>query len=60
MVYVGGGSFTMGATAEQGSDAYKEEMPAHRVTLSSYYIGQTEVTQELWQAVMGSNPSRFT
>ena len=60
MVYVGGGSFTMGATVEQGKDAYKEEMPTHRVKLSSYYIGQTEVTQELWQAVMGSNPSRFS
>ena len=31
----------------------------HNVTLSSYYIGQTEVTQELWKAVMGSNPSYF-
>ena len=59
MVPVQGGTFTMGATAEQGSDAYYWEKPAHKVTLSSYYIGQTEVTQELWTAVMGSNPSRF-
>ena len=60
MVYVEGGTFTMGATAEQGSDAYDDgERPAHSVTLSSYYIGQTEVTQALWQAVMGSNPSDF-
>ena len=59
MVYVQGGTFTMGATSEQGSDAEDDEKPAHSVTLSSYYIGQTEVTQELWQAVMGSNPSRF-
>ena len=59
MVPVEGGTFTMGATAEQGSDAFDGEKPAHKVTLSSYYIGQTEVTQELWTAVMGSNPSEF-
>ena len=59
MVPVEGGTFTMGATAEQGKDADKDEKPAHEVTLSSYYIGQTEVTQELWTAVMGSNPSKF-
>ena len=57
MVEVRGGTFTMGATSEQGSEAYDIEKPAHSVTLSSYYIGKTEVTQELWQAVMGSNPS---
>lgn len=59
MFYVPGGTFTMGATSEQGSDAYDDEKPTHQVTLSSYSIGQTEVTQELWQAVMGSNPSYF-
>lgn len=59
MVAVEGGTFTMGATSEQGSDAYDDEKPAHQVTLSDYYIGETEVTQELWQAVMGSNPSNF-
>lgn len=57
MVPVEGGTFTMGATSEQGSAADSDESPTHSVTLSSYYIGQTEVTQELWQAVMGSNPS---
>ena len=59
MVEVKGGTFTMGATSEQGSDAESNEKPAHNVTLSSYYIGETEVTQELWKAVMGKNPSRF-
>ena len=59
MVYVAGGSFTMGCTGEQGNDCYDDEKPAHLVTLSSYYIGQTEVTQGLWYAVMGSNPSGF-
>ena len=60
MVAVQGGKFTMGATAEQGSDAHDSEKPAHQVTLSGYSIGQTEVTQELWKAVMGSNPSYFS
>ena len=60
MVNVEGGTFTMGATPEQGDDATNYEKPAHQVTLSSYSIGQTEVTQALWLAVMGSNPSDFT
>ena len=59
MIRVDGGTFTMGATSEQGSDADDDEKPAHQVTLSSYYIGETEVTQALWEAVMGSNPSHF-
>ena len=57
MIAVEGGTFTMGATAEQGSDADCNERPTHRVTLSSYLIGKTEVTQKLWEAVMGYNPS---
>lgn len=57
MIRVEGGTFTMGATPEQGGEAENDEKPAHEVTLSPYFIGQTEVTQELWQAVMGSNPS---
>ncbi len=57
MVRVEGGTFRMGATSEQENDADSNEKPVHSVTLSSYYIGKTEVTQALWQAVMGSNPS---
>ena len=60
MVKVIGGMFLMGATDEQGSDANDWEKPVHTVTLSNYSIGRTEVTQELWQAVMGTNPSSFT
>ena len=59
MIYVNGGTFMMGATSEQGSDASDSEKPAHSVTLSSFSIGQTEVTQDLWEAVMGTNPSCF-
>jgi formylglycine-generating enzyme required for sulfatase activity len=57
VVYVSGGTFMMGATSEQGSDAKDDEKPAHSVTLSSYYIGKYEVTQEEWTAIMGDNPS---
>ena len=57
MVAVKGGTFTMGGTSEQGSDAYGDEKTTHSVTLSDYYIGKFEVTQELWEAVMGSKPS---
>ena len=59
MVYVEGGTFKMGATSEQKSEAGLDEIPAHKVILSSFSIGRYEVTQEEWQAVMGSNPSYF-
>jgi len=57
MVRVDGGSFMMGATAEQGSQANADEKPAHRVQVSSFYIGKYEVTQAEWKAVMDENPS---
>ena len=59
MIAVKGGTFTMGGTFEQGGDCLYDEKPTHSVTLSDYYIGKFEVTQELWQAVMGNNPSYF-
>lgn len=60
MIRVPEGSFKMGATEEQGINEYMTEPvnDVHDVTLSSYYIGETEVTQGLWKAVMGDNPSR--
>jgi formylglycine-generating enzyme required for sulfatase activity len=57
MVKVDGGTFVMGATPEQDNDPRDNEKPAHQVTLSPYYIGETEVTQELWKAVTGKSPS---
>ncbi|MDR3236269.1 MAG: SUMF1/EgtB/PvdO family nonheme iron enzyme [Prevotellaceae bacterium] len=60
MVFVAGGTFTMGCTGEQGSDCESNENPAHNVTLSDFHIGKYEVTQVQWIAVMGSNPSYFT
>ena len=58
MVKVDDGTFTMGAD-DDDLDAADDETPAHQVTLSSYYICKYEVTQSLWQEVMGSNPSYF-
>ena len=60
MIAVEGSTFQMGATSEQGSDADSDEKPVHSVPLSDYYIGETEVTQELWTAVMGNNPSYYS
>ena len=59
MVKVEAGTFMMGATSEM-KDPYDWEKPVHQVTLTNdYYMGKYEVTQALWEAVMGSNPSHF-
>ena len=57
MVKVEGGTFTMGATPEQGTEPQPNEKPAHEVAVEDFFIGQTEVTQELFEAVLGFNPS---
>lgn len=57
MIRVEGGTFKMGATPEQEAYASPNEKPVHDVTLSDYYIGETEVTRELWTAVMGPDQS---
>ena len=59
MVPVEGGTFMLGHD-EQSDDDFAADGPAHEVTVGSYYIGETEVTQALWTAVMGTNPSKFT
>ena len=53
---VKGGTFQMGAFHKQGADS--DELPVHQVRVNDFYLGETEVTQELWQAVMGKNPSK--
>lgn len=59
MVRVEAGTFMMGATPEM-EEPYDWEKPPHQVTLTDdFYIGKYEVTQALWQAVMGNNPSKF-
>jgi formylglycine-generating enzyme required for sulfatase activity len=59
MVFIQGGTFSMGCTGEQGEDCYDSEKPVHQVTLSNFYIGKYEVTQAQWEAIMGNNPSSF-
>lgn len=62
---VQGGTYWMGAQQddENGQNydpqCYAEETPPHQVTMSGFYMGKYEVTQELWRAVMGNNPSTF-
>ncbi len=58
LVFVRGGTFTMGCTSDQ-KDCYDDEKPSHQVTLGDFYIGRYEVTQRQWKKVMGSNPSSF-
>ena len=58
MVFVKGGTFTMGCTSEQ-SDCDDDEKPTHQVTLNDYYIGKYEVTQKQWKEIMGSYPSEL-
>lgn len=59
MIGVQGGTFLMGTTIDQYYRSEIDEYPCHNVALNTFYIGETEVTQELWQAVMGVNPSNF-
>ena len=54
MIAVEGGSFMMGDSSE-----VENCCPVHKVTLSNYYIGETEVTQALWYAVMQAKPMAF-
>ena len=63
LIYVDGGTFLMGAQGKDpdepnyDTDAERNEGPVHNVTLDAFYIGETPVTQSLWRAVMGNNPS---
>ena len=59
MVFVAGGTFTMGCTFEQGVECGFDEKPTHEVQLTGFNISKYEVTQSLWRQVMGNNPSRF-
>lgn len=54
MVYVKGGCFQMGDKTGEGDE---DERPAHEVCVSDYYISKTEVTQELFEKVMGYIPA---
>ncbi len=52
MLWIPGGSFQMGT-----SDGEADEQPVHHVTLSGFWLGENELSQGLFQAVMGRNPS---
>ena len=58
MVLVEGGTYMMGNPDRDRNDEYAKDVP-HEVTLSSFYICKYEVTEALWTAVMGSNPSGY-
>ncbi len=61
LVWVEGGTFTMGSNTARGvSHHYDATRPEHTVTVGSFFVGRTEVTQGMWRAVMGENPSKFT
>jgi formylglycine-generating enzyme required for sulfatase activity len=56
-VWIPPGTFQMGCSVED-TECEDNEKPAHRVTITrGFWIGQTEVTQEAWKKVMGTNPS---
>ena len=60
MVWVEGGTFTMGSNDARGvSHHYESTRPEHRVTVSGFYMARYEVTQGVWKAVKGDNPSKF-
>lgn len=59
MISVEGGTFDLGATPEQGLYAAFDEKPSIQVTVSSFYLAEVPVTQALWTAIMGDNPSHF-
>ena len=54
MVYVEGGTFTMGCTGEQGGECENDESPSRQTTVGSFYMGMLEVTQGQWEKVMGT------
>jgi formylglycine-generating enzyme required for sulfatase activity len=58
MVFVKGGTYTMGCTSEQ-NDCGNDEKPTHQITLNDFQIGKYEVTQKQWTTIMGKNPSYF-
>ena len=58
MKLIAGGTFTMGGSLE-GIDYKNNELPAHSMKVESFYMSEYEVTQQLWTAIMGTNPSEF-
>jgi len=60
LAWIPPGKFLMGSSRELDIQSYEDESPRHEVTITkAFYLGIYEVTQEQWERVMGSNPSRF-
>lgn len=59
LVMVKGGCYQMGDVFGEGNKDVPDETPVHEVCVNDFYLGKYEVTQELWQKVMGENPSKF-
>jgi eukaryotic-like serine/threonine-protein kinase len=58
MVKIPAGKFTMGSPPSE-KDRQNDESPQHQVTVPEFFLGQTLVTQEQWQVLIGNNPSKF-
>lgn len=59
MVRIEGGTMTIGSTPEQNDNAESNELPAHAITLPTYYIARFPITQNIWESVMGYNKSQY-
>ena len=59
MVFIEGGSFTMGSSPDEPGRNSDREGPQHQVTVSSFFMGKHPVTQKEYQEIMGTNPSNF-
>ena len=59
-ILISAGTFEMGCTSEQEDDCLDREKPVHKVKITKdFYLMESEVTQGLYERVMGENPSRF-
>jgi formylglycine-generating enzyme required for sulfatase activity len=59
MVFVKGGTFTMGSSSSETLMHDARNKPAHEMTVSDFYISKYEVTQEEFESITGNNPSRY-
>ncbi|WP_461247019.1 SUMF1/EgtB/PvdO family nonheme iron enzyme, partial [Treponema sp. R6D11] len=59
VIWIPGGTYLMGSPASEKGHK-NSEVPQHEITLSGFYMGKYEITQDQYRAVMGSNPSEFS
>ena len=58
-ILVKGGAFEMGCTIEQEIDCQENEFPVRQVRVEDFYMNIYEVTQQIWQQIMGNWPSKY-